>query len=45
VIKLQYGRMFREQLDGEHGLERARLGELARSGSGVLPANMASTGS
>ncbi len=29
MIKLQYGRMFREQLDGEHGLERARLKELA----------------
>jgi glucose-6-phosphate isomerase len=29
VIKLQYGRMFREQLDGEHGLARARLKELA----------------
>jgi glucose-6-phosphate isomerase len=28
VIKLQYGRMFREQLDGEHGLERARLSQL-----------------
>jgi glucose-6-phosphate isomerase len=29
VIKLQYGRMFREQLDGEHGLERTRLKELS----------------
>ena len=29
MIKLQYGRMFREQLDGEHGLERARLRQLA----------------
>jgi glucose-6-phosphate isomerase len=29
VIKLQYGRMFREQLDGEHGLDRARLEQLA----------------
>ena len=28
MIKLQYGRMFREQLDGEHGLERARLRQL-----------------
>jgi len=29
VIKLQYGRMFREQLDGEHGLGRPRLKQLA----------------
>jgi glucose-6-phosphate isomerase len=29
VIKLRYGRMFRDALDGEHGLDRARLAELA----------------
>jgi len=29
VIKLRYGRMFGDALDGEHGLDRARLGELA----------------
>ena len=29
MIKLQYGRMFREQLDREHGLDRARLKQLA----------------
>jgi glucose-6-phosphate isomerase len=29
VIKLRYGRMFRDGLDGEHGLDRARLAELA----------------
>jgi glucose-6-phosphate isomerase len=29
VIKLHYGRMFRDALDREHGLERARLTELA----------------
>jgi len=29
VIKLRYGRMFQDQLDGEHGLSRARLTELA----------------
>ena len=28
MIRLQYGRMFREQLDGEHGLARARLEQL-----------------
>ena len=28
VIKLRYGRMFRDALDGEHGLDRARLAEL-----------------
>ena len=28
MIKLRYGRMFRDALDGEHGLDRARLGEL-----------------
>ena len=29
MIKLRYGRMFRDALDGEHGLDRARLAELA----------------
>ncbi len=29
MIRLQYGRMFREQLDGEHGLERSRLSRLS----------------
>ena len=29
MIKLQYGRMFRERLDQQHGLPRARLAELA----------------
>jgi glucose-6-phosphate isomerase len=29
VIKLQYGRMFRERLDGDHGLDRNRLSGLA----------------
>jgi glucose-6-phosphate isomerase len=29
MIKLQYGQMFRERLDGEHGLGRARLTQLA----------------
>jgi glucose-6-phosphate isomerase len=29
-MKLHYGRMFSDQLDGEHGLPRARLTELAR---------------
>jgi glucose-6-phosphate isomerase len=29
VIKLRYGRMFRDALDGEHGVDRARLAELA----------------
>jgi glucose-6-phosphate isomerase len=29
VIKLQYGRMFRDALDREHGLPRERLSELA----------------
>jgi glucose-6-phosphate isomerase len=29
VIKLAYGRMFREQLDGKHGLDRAGLQALA----------------
>lgn len=29
MIRLRYGRMFRDQLDGEHGLDRARLTELA----------------
>ena len=29
MIKLQYGRMFREQLDGVHGLDRSRLARLA----------------
>jgi glucose-6-phosphate isomerase len=29
VIQLAYGRMFRERLDGAHGLPRARLAELA----------------
>ena len=28
MIKLRYGRMFRDALDGEHGLDRARLAEL-----------------
>ena len=31
MIKLQYGRMFRENLDGEHGLDRAQLTRLAGS--------------
>jgi glucose-6-phosphate isomerase len=30
VITLRYGRMFQDQLDGEHGLGRARLAELAQ---------------
>ena len=29
MITLRYGRMFQDQLDGEHGLGRARLAELA----------------
>jgi glucose-6-phosphate isomerase len=29
-MKLHYGRMFSDRLDGEHGLPRARLAELAR---------------
>ena len=29
MIKLRYGRMFRDALDGDHGLDRARLAELA----------------
>ncbi|HEV8177385.1 MAG TPA: glucose-6-phosphate isomerase [Gemmatimonadales bacterium] len=29
MIKLRYGRMFRDALDGEHGLDRARLAALA----------------
>jgi len=29
VIKLRYGRMLRDALDGEHGLDRTRLAELA----------------
>jgi glucose-6-phosphate isomerase len=29
VIKLQYGRMFQDALDQEHGLDRGRLSELA----------------
>jgi glucose-6-phosphate isomerase len=29
VIKLRYGRMFRDALDGEHGLDRAQLAQLA----------------
>jgi glucose-6-phosphate isomerase len=29
VIKLLYGRMFRDALDGEHGIQRERLTELA----------------
>lgn len=28
MIKLRYGRMFRDALDGEHGLDRPRLAEL-----------------
>ena len=28
MIKLRYGRMFRDALDGEHGLDRAELAEL-----------------
>jgi len=30
VIRLAYGRLFQDGLDGEHGLPRARLDELAR---------------
>ncbi len=30
MIKLRYGRMFRDRLDGSHGFERTRLGELER---------------
>jgi glucose-6-phosphate isomerase len=30
VIKLRYGRMFRDALDGEHGLDRGRVAELVR---------------
>ena len=34
MIKLAYGRVFRDALDGEHGLSREMLGELsARFGS------------
>ncbi|MEO8089485.1 MAG: glucose-6-phosphate isomerase [Gemmatimonadales bacterium] len=29
MIRLRYGRMFRDALDGEHGFDRARLAELA----------------
>jgi glucose-6-phosphate isomerase len=35
VIKLLYGRMFSDQLDGRHGLDRKRLEELSRSFSDV----------
>jgi len=35
VIKLRYGRMFRDNLDQEHGLDRARLEQLARSFAAV----------
>ncbi|HEY5939645.1 MAG TPA: glucose-6-phosphate isomerase [Gemmatimonadales bacterium] len=31
MIKLRYGQMFRDALDGQHGLDRARLAELATS--------------
>jgi len=30
VIRLRYGRMFRDALDGEHGLDRARLAGLVK---------------
>ena len=30
MIKLRYGRMFRDALDAEHGLDRGRLGDLTR---------------
>ncbi|HEY9015293.1 MAG TPA: glucose-6-phosphate isomerase [Gemmatimonadales bacterium] len=35
MIKLHYGRMFRDALDQEHGLERRRLGDLAQRFSQV----------
>ena len=39
MIKLRYGRMFRDALDGEHGLDRARLPELV-SRFGVIQADV-----
>jgi glucose-6-phosphate isomerase len=35
VIKLVYGRMLRDGLDGEHGIARERISELARRFGGV----------
>jgi glucose-6-phosphate isomerase len=35
VIKLLYGRLFRDRLDQEHGLARERLSELSRRFAGV----------
>ncbi len=35
MIRLAYGRMLRDRLDGVHGLPRARLDELARRFAGV----------
>ena len=35
MIKLRYGRMFRDNLDGKHGLDRARLEQLAGFFAGV----------
>jgi glucose-6-phosphate isomerase len=35
VIKLSYGRMFQDRLDGVHGLPRSHLAELARRFGGV----------
>ena len=39
MIKLRYGRMFQDQLDGEHGLGRIRLSELA-AGFGSIRAEV-----
>src|SRR5262245_39863766 len=35
-MKLSYGRMFSDKLDGEHGLPRARLEDLVRRFPGIL---------
>lgn len=35
MITLRYGRMFQDQLDGQHGLARARLGEIAAGFEGI----------
>ena len=36
TLKLSYGRMFEDRLDGTHGLSRARLAELAQRFRAVL---------
>ena len=35
-MKLSYGRMFSDKLDGEHGLSRGRLDDLVHRFPGVL---------